>query len=243
MRAVPHRPLREALLVFAAAIAVAASLYQLARVSSFIADHLQALIAVAFIYLPVWVAHRRGEDLATFGFTFWPLGRALAFALGVLAVVFPLFLLAFHAFYAIACDAGLDPIAPARMCARYLGLEALARPRGPEGLLGAVFAQVVVVALPEELFFRGYLLERLERARPPCRRLLGGGVGSALLLSALLFALGHVLVDGNPLRLAVFFPGLLFGWLRSATGSIVAGTIIHAAANLYIEALHRTFFG
>jgi membrane protease YdiL (CAAX protease family) len=106
----------------------------------------------------------------------------------------------------------------------------------------SAFVQIVVVALPEELFFRGFLLGELERAMPAKRKVLGGGVGKALLLSALLFALGHVLVDLDPRRLAVFFPGLLFGWMRSATGSIAAGTVAHAASNLYIDFLRRTFF-
>jgi membrane protease YdiL (CAAX protease family) len=51
-----------------------------------------------------------------------------------------------------------------------------------------------------------------------------------------------VLVDFDARRLAVFFPGLLFGWMRSATGSILPGVLCHASSNLYIEALHRTFF-
>jgi membrane protease YdiL (CAAX protease family) len=56
-----------------------------------------------------------------------------------------------------------------------------------------------------------------------------------------LFALGHVLVDFDPRRLATFFPGLLFGWMRSATGNIAAGTFVHAGANLYMDFLQRTF--
>ena len=36
----------------------------------------------------------------------------------------------------------------------------------------------------------------------------------------------------DPRGLSVFFPGLLFGWMRSATGSILAGTICHALSNL-----------
>ncbi len=236
------RPLREAVLVFAGATAAAAGLYQLARVAPFVAANLQALIAVVFIYAVVWRAHRRREELSVHGFTWRPLRRSLVFAGLTLALVFPLFLLAFELFYATACAWQLDRLAPPIFCARHAGLDALAHPRLPPDLLATAFAQLVVVALPEELFFRGYLLGRLELAFPPRRRLLGGGVGLALVLSAALFALGHVLVDGNPRRLAVFFPGLLFGWLRSSTGSILAGTLVHAAANLYIDALHRTFF-
>ena len=234
--------MREALLVFSLVTAGAAGLFQLARISPLVAGNLQALIAVLFIYATYGMARRHGEDLSAYAFTWRPLGRSLAMAGVVLVVVFPLFALAFHAFYSLACAQGLTAVAPALMCARYQGLDALAHPQLPPGLLGAVFAQIVVVALPEELFFRGYLLRRLEAHWPPARRVLGGGLGLALVASAALFALGHVLVDGDPRRLAVFFPGLLFGWLRSTTGSILAGTLVHAAANLYIDALHRTFF-
>ena len=81
-----------------------------------------------------------------------------------------------------------------------------------------------MVALPEELFFRGFLLGLLEQRFPPKRRILGGGVGLALVISAATFALIHLPKDGDPRALATFFPGLLFGWMRSATGSILAST-------------------
>jgi membrane protease YdiL (CAAX protease family) len=239
---VRHRPLAEALIVFAIATLCAALLFQIARFVPFVGDNLQAFVAAVFIYLPVLAARRHGEDLHDHAFTLRPIRRALAFGLGGPAVVFPLFLIAFVSFYRLACTTPtLAFLVPAPVCARFIGWAGLAHPRAPADLLTAAFTQVVVVALPEELFFRGYLLGRLERALPPTRRLLGGGVGWALVLAALLFALGHVLVDFDPRRLAVFFPGLLFGWMRSATGSIAAGTIAHAGANLYIETLQRTF--
>ena len=88
--------------------------------------------------------------------------------------------------------------------------------------------QLVVVALPEELFFRGCLHRLLEERFPPTRRWLGGGLGVALLLSSLAFALVHLPKNGDPRALATFFPGLLFGWMRSATGSIMPSVLVHA---------------
>ena len=35
---------------------------------------------------------------------------------------------------------------------------------------------------------------------------------------------------GDPRELIKFFPGLLFGWMRSSTGSILAGTLTHGSA-------------
>ena len=102
--------------------------------------------------------------------------------------------------------------------------------------------QVLVIALPEEMFFRGYLLGRLEACWPSRRRLGGALVGPALLVSAVLFALGHFLVDFNPQRLAVFFPALVFGWMRARTGSVAAGTAFHALCNLLADVLHMSYF-
>ncbi len=236
-------PLAEALVVFGAATLLAASLFQVARFVPFVGANLQAFVAAVFIYLPVLVARRRNVDLSAFGFTFRPAGRALAFGVVGPLLVFPLFLVGFVLFYQVVCTTPeLAFLAPAGWCRRFAGWAGLGHPRAPADLLGGAFTQVIVVALPEELFFRGYLLARLEQAFPPRRRLLGGGVGRALVLAALLFALGHVLVDFDLRRLATFFPGLLFGWMRSATGSIAAGVIAHASANLYIDALQRTFF-
>jgi hypothetical protein len=83
---------------------------------------------------------------------------------------------------------------------------------------------------------------RLEARWPPGRRLLGAPIGYAWLISSVLFALGHVLVDFNPQRLAVFFPGLVFGWMRAATGSLAAGAVYHALCNLLSDVLHTSAF-
>jgi uncharacterized protein len=237
-----RRPLVESLGAFAVATAYTAIIFQISRFVPFIAQNLQAFVAFAFIYVPVWSSRRRHEDLAIYGFTTHPRRRALAFGLVGPAVVFPIFLLGFVCFYQIICQApALTALAPPTWCARFIGWTGLWHPRPPADFLVSGLNQLVVVALPEELFFRGYLLALLEAAFPPRRRLLGGGIGGALVLSAALFAVGHLLVDFDPRRLVTFFPGLLFGWMRSATGNIAAGTFVHAASNLYIEALQRTF--
>jgi len=128
------------------------------------------------------------------------------------------------------------------MCSRWLGL-AGARLRLPPRFAWLALSQIVVVAVPEELFFRGYVLGRLEERWPSRRTLWGARVGWPLLVSSALFALGHVLVDFDGQRLAVFFPALAFGWMRARTGSIAAGALFHALCNLLSEVLHTSFFG
>jgi membrane protease YdiL (CAAX protease family) len=197
-----------------------------------------AIIAVVFLYAPMIAARVRGEDLAVYGFHAAPVGRGLVHAgVGMLAI-FPVFALGYLAFYEIACGRDfLAELVPPGMCRRYTGLDGLHAPALTWSLAEFCAVQLVVVALPEELFFRGFLLHLLERRFPPKRRILGGGVGLALVLSAAAFALIHLPKDGDPRALATFFPGLLFGWMRSATGSILASTLTHAGSNILIRFL------
>jgi membrane protease YdiL (CAAX protease family) len=215
--------------------------------------NLGAVVAVVFLYVPVLFAWKRNEDLYSYGF--WvPSGdktrllvnrRGIAFGLGVPLAVFPLFAIGYVLFYDIVCSASvpawLTRLAMPGQCARWDGWGDIAFPRLDLDFAELALVQLVVIALPEEVFFRGFLHKLLEQSLPPRRRILGGGIGWALVLSSLLFAIGHLAVNPDPRRLAVFFPGLVFGWMRSATGGILAGTIAHAASNLFIYLLERMF--
>lgn len=113
--------------------------------------------------------------------------------------------------------------------------------RFPPSIFDEIAGQLVVIALPEEAFFRGYLQTSLDRAWPPRFRVLGANVGVGLLVSAAIFAVGHVLTIRHPARLAVFFPALLFGWLRSRTGGIGASVLFHASCNIFSATLGRGY--
>jgi len=207
-----------------------------------------ALVSVLFLYVPLYLAARRDEDLRDYGFRYEPVGRGLVTAGLAIALIVPLFALGFFAFYEVACHSEfLSHLVPHNMCSHYGGLASLHMPKlalfestppAPSTLSAEwCVVQWLVVGLPEELFFRGFLLEKLEARFPPKRRLWGGGVGKALVLSALAFALIHLPKEGDPRALATFFPGLLFGWMRSATGSILASTITHGCSNILARIL------
>lgn len=254
--------LREPVFTFLAAIALAAALFWVGRGVPLIRQNLHACIAVIFLYAPVVAGRLTGRrfDFYGAGLRLDPLLTNAAVLAAVVLVTFPLFILAFFKFYDLVCSA---PGAATATGGDLLGQLSAAlcpgsgwRPGGAESGLAARFAQlrlppgfallaanqVLVIALPEEMFFRGYLLGRLEERWPARRRLWGAPVGKALLVSAALFALGHFLVDFNPQRLAVFFPGLVFAWMRARTGSIAAGTAYHAMCNLLADVLHTSYF-
>jgi uncharacterized protein len=239
------RPTRDALIAFATAAAAIIVLGLISRGVGIVRANLGALVAIVFIYIPFWYARRHDQDLVDYGFVARPLGKGLAIGLGGVAILFPLFVGGYALFYEVACGGTSELLArlplPGR-CEIWRGFEQIDWPEIDWEFARLAFFQVIVVALPEELFFRGFLLDLLERSMPPKRRIWGGGIGKALVLSSALFALSHVLVAFDPRRLAVFFPGLVFGWMYSATRSILAGVIFHTCANLFIHVLDRMFF-
>jgi len=81
---------------------------------------------------------------------------------------------------------------------------------------------LLLVALPEEVFFRGYLYDAFEEAgREP------------VLPVALLFAIGHFVIAPSPFRLLTFFPALLLGWGRKRSGNVYVPTAVHFLYNLF----------
>jgi membrane protease YdiL (CAAX protease family) len=101
----------------------------------------------------------------------------------------------------------------------------------PKDWLLLLVYHLLCVALPEEVFYRGYMQSRLNEAFPKRVNVFTGWVGLGWLYTSFLFALGHFVISLRPEALATFFPGLLFGWLRDRTGSIVAPTAFHALCN------------
>jgi hypothetical protein len=100
----------------------------------------------------------------------------------------------------------------------------------------AIIVQLLLIALPEEFFYRGYLQRRLDELRGRRAWALGPvELSRSNLVVSALFAVGHFAVGLDPLRLAVFFPSLVFGWLRDRTDGIVAPVLYHAACNLMVQ--------
>lgn len=115
-------------------------------------------------------------------------------------------------------------------------------PTLPPNPLETAFAQLVVVGLSEEFFFRGYLQTQLNAACGRPHRLLGAPWGRGLVYAALLFGLCHI-VTGDLTRMRVAFFGLFAGWLRERTGTIAVPAAYHGVANLLYECMARSMVG
>lgn len=184
------------------------------------------------------------------------------------AIIFPLFIYGFFWFYSRVCPGdlgvlssvlwieGLTPAAGGletyleRLCTTHNhGFWPVAwrlpeqwMEYGGAGVVLAVAIEVFAIALPEEVFHRGYLMSALEEWVPPKTNILGAPLGVAALLSSLMFALGHLVGMAEVARLATFFPALLFSWLWRRSGSLWAPALVHAASNLLMAILLASTF-
>ena len=89
------------------------------------------------------------------------------------------------------------------------------------------------VALPEELFYRGFLQPKLCRSFADKPLAYGFVWNHGIALAAALFALAHFLGEYNPARLGPFFPALIFGMLRRRSGSVASAVFLHASFNIF----------
>ncbi|MCA9609435.1 MAG: CPBP family intramembrane metalloprotease [Myxococcales bacterium] len=246
------RPLGEVLLVYALVTGITAGVTWLPRALPGMSEYVSLVVGAAFLFVAVRLARRRPDGMKRMGIDLagllespsadderppGPLGlydlarairaaapsglREAGVALGVAAVVFPPFVVGFYYWH--------QPAHPFAF-------------RLPEDFWEMALTQLLVVALPEEAFFRGYVQTRLGDRWSSKPRWLGGLVDPrVLVLQAVLFALIHFASIPHPARLAVFFPALLFGLLRAWRGGIGAAMLLHALSNVLAELLEKGF--
>jgi len=243
------KPAREVLVAFGAVTLVTVLISIVGRAPP-LDEYVQLAVAGLFLWTAVQLSQRQPDGLARYGLALGglleppehpPAGtketlidlvlalkRAAPLALTefgaaalVAALVFPPFVLGFYLFQT-----------PSRAFELQL----------PTQLASYVLSQLIVVGLPEEALFRGYFQGRLSEHFTSRTRVLGVSISlPALLAQAALFALIHFAVEPRPERLAVFFPGLLFGWLRARREGIGAGIVLHGACNLLSDVLVRSW--
>jgi sodium transport system permease protein len=95
-------------------------------------------------------------------------------------------------------------------------------------LLGVILAVAIVPGVCEEFFFRGVLFSSLRSVTTPWRTIVA---------AAVLFGLFHV-VAGTTLMPERFLPstfmGLVLGWVRLRTGSVMPSMLLHSFHNGFI---------
>ncbi len=86
------------------------------------------------------------------------------------------------------------------------------------------FLGLIFTALPEEWFFRGYLLTRI------------GNGWRANLVSSIGFSVLHMFSQGFLMGLLIMGPSLFYGWVYQKTNNIYYPVLLHALSNLVFMA-------
>lgn len=190
------------------------------------------LVPIVFLYAPVlaerWNRFRVSDDIQ-YPEPWWPaLGRAAKWLLGLVLLIYPFFVIGNHYWQTLGLPWVTDEVLgmrhPYRAHHPTHGL--------PDDLWLIIPYQLLCVGFAEEYFYRGYMQTRLNHVfRPDRFRFLGATFGWSLPVTAILFTLGHSLVTWQWWQPFIIFPAFIFGWLRSRTGNILAGTLFHAFSN------------
>lgn len=165
---------------------------------------LKIIAAILLLYIPFFHHRKRHLPFSFFEKELPQLIHSLKTFLILSLVIFPPFFLANHFYQTVLLEK------------QWIGISLA-------GSGSFLLLQIVQTALPEEFFFRGWFYPLLRQKWPFL---------TALIINSLLFAFMHSLFRLQWWHFSIFFPGLLFGWLREKTGAITAPILFHALSNL-----------
>lgn len=186
-------------------------------------QNLSSILGYLLIGVPILMLWWRGRPLDFFSWCWRDFLTSLFWAALTSLVIFPLFWLGAHLWMTKMMGSP--------------GFHAAAIPN----LSTTILVQLLVVAFPEEFFFRGYFQSAMNRMFAPRFRILGVTLGWGWLVTAVVFAFAHSILIYQWWHFAIFFPALVFGWLRERTGLVIAPTLFHAACNIMMEWIARSY--
>lgn len=184
----------------------------------FFSSHISLVAMTLFLYLPMISLARRGCRPHDIGI--WPLSfkRAVLWTIISALILFPIFILGHWILHALI----MKQVPVFKL---------------PAGFHSLILFHILGVSFPEEFFYRGYMQSVLNDRFPQRWKFLGARMGPSMIITAFLFSLGHLTTLPRWWRLGVFFPGLVFGWLREKTDGILAPVLFHALCNILIISL------
>lgn len=173
------------------------------------------LVPAALLYAPFFLPHFRHKQITFLDRTFPDYFRSLKFFFIITLAVMPPFMVAAHFWMLhVFHRQGFEPASITFFTQGFL-------------------TQLIAVALPEEFFFRGYFQEKLGTFFKPKWKIFGVSLGYAWPLTAIIFSFAHSVIHIQWWHFSIFFPALLFGWLREKTGSITAPILFHTFCNCW----------
>jgi hypothetical protein len=188
-------------------------LFELQRIR-FFKQNLALFTALLLIYVPMAVLWYRKEKIPFFDLSWRQFLKSIGWFLLTAILVFPL------------VEVGNRYFQEWFFHQHYVG-------GNLRGISKVAWFHLFLIAIPEEFFYRGYLQFQLNRVWGKPVRFLGTWVGKGYLIAAFLFAFSHSMIVLRWWHFSIFFPALLFGWLKEKTNSITASALFHAACNVY----------
>ena len=211
-------------LVLTALLVGFARLLYVSKSINFIREYYATIFAVTFIYVPVMVMWFKHQPIDFVDSSLRMFFRSLRVFIGTALVIFPVYILCAH-FWMI----------------HVFGRTTLLVAPYPN-LLKTILFQTLLIALPEEFFFRGYMQATLDKSFIKRWNIFGTRLGWAWIITALVFAASHSFVRFQWWHFSIFFPALVFGWLRERTNSITAPVLFHAASNIIADWVAKSYF-
>ena len=180
----------------------------------FIYENSSAFTALLLVYPPVLLSMKFKDRIS-----YWKLDResfvySLRIFLIICLIVFPAAFFVNH-----FCQ----------MIIFYKGYHAGTSPY----LVTHIVVQLLLIAFPEEFFFRGFLQEAIHRVLPPNKKVFGVPFGWGIIILSLIFAFSHSIISLQWWHAFIFFPALVFSWLKEKTGTIWAPALFHWACNVF----------
>lgn len=205
-------------------------------------------VPLLFMYAPVWACQLRGADPWAYPMAMpdWPWndaevfwrewGEALKLGGGLgLALTLP-FWGGYHVWQTV-----LVPIVESSLAVDLYHPDPSFAWRLPPDLWLLVPYHLFFVAIPEEIFYRGYVQTRIDEVVPPKTSIFGAKLGWGFVVTCVLFAFGHSLVLFQWWHAFIILPSLVFGWMRARTGGFLAGAVFHAWCNVTVQILDHLY--
>ncbi|MDO8527472.1 MAG: type II CAAX endopeptidase family protein [Deltaproteobacteria bacterium] len=182
------------------------------------------LTPALLLYVPFFILTRRGEAISFIDRSWRQFGLGCFVFLITVLVIFPPYMVAAH--YWMMHVFHFQHFVPASWT----------------HLFDYAGYQLLVVAIPEEFFFRGYLQTQFNKVWQTKWRLLGANLGWGWIVASLVFAFAHSVISLQWWHFSIFFPALLFGYLKERTGSITAPVLFHTFCNCFMNWFAASYF-
>lgn len=197
-------------------------LYRL-RFIPFVDEYLSVLVAIQLLYLPIAILWKLRREIDFLDRSAKMFLKSILIFLVAAAIVFPLFFMVAHLWQI-----------------HVIGFKGFHLASYPS--MDVILYQLLIVALPEEFYFRGYVQSAMTRVFPARWQFLVARLGWGWIITAAIFAVAHTFIIYRWWHFAIFFPALVFGYLREKTGSITAPILFHAASNILMNWFSRSYF-